>query len=145
MDIQEGIKTIMKGQDLSREDASSVMKQILTGSTSEAQIKNFLVALSTKGESVDEVIGSAEVMRTLSTKVSVNTKHLVDTCGTGGVASGIFNVSTTAAFVASSCGAKVAKHETVVQPERVVVLIYWKLLELPWILNLTKLKNVLKM
>ena len=110
MDIQEGIKTIMKGQDLSREDASSVMKQILTGSTSEAQIKAFLVALSTKGESVDEVIGSAEVMRTLSTKVSVNTKHLVDTCGTGGVASGIFNVSTTAAFVASSCGANVAKH-----------------------------------
>jgi len=110
MDIQEAIKTIMTGQDLSRGDASSVMKQILTGSTSEAQIKAFLVALSTKGESVDEVIGSAEVMRTLSTKVSVNTKHLVDTCGTGGVASGIFNVSTTAAFVASSCGAKVAKH-----------------------------------
>ena len=59
---------------------------------------------------MDEVIGSAQVMRKLSSKVSVDKVNLVDTCGTGGVGSGIFNVSTTAAFVASSCGAKVAKH-----------------------------------
>lgn len=110
MDIQEGIKTIMTGQDLSREEISSVMNQILTGSASEALVGAFLVSLSMKGESVEEVIGSAEVMRELSLKVSVDKQHLVDTCGTGGVGSGIFNVSTTAAFVASSCGAKVAKH-----------------------------------
>ena len=110
MHIQEGIKTIMTGQDLSREEISSVMNQILTGSASEAQIGAFLVSLSFKGESVDEVIGSAQVMRKLSSKVSVDKKNLVDTCGTGGVGIEIFNVSTTAAFVASSCGAKVAKH-----------------------------------
>ena len=110
MDIQEGIKKTMTGQDLSQEEISSVMNQILTGSASEAQIGAFLVSLSIKGESVDEVIGSAQVMRKLSSKVSVDKVNLVDTCGTGGVGSGIFNVSTTAAFVASSCGAKVAKH-----------------------------------
>ena len=110
MHIQEGIKTIMTGQDLSREEISSVMNQILTGSASEAQIGAFLVSLSFKGESVDEVIGSAQVLRKLSSKVSVDKKNLVDTCGTGGVGIEIFNVSTTAAFVASSCGAKVAKH-----------------------------------
>ena len=110
MEIEDGIKKINFGQDLSRKEISSVMNQILTGLASENQIKSFLLSLSSKGESVEEVIGSAEVMRSLSTKVPVNTKHLVDTCGTGGVGSGIFNVSTTAAFVASSCGAKVAKH-----------------------------------
>lgn len=110
MEIEDGIKKINFGQDLSIKEISSVMNQILTGLASENQIKSFLLSLSSKGESVEEVIGSAEVMRSLSTKVPVNTKHLVDTCGTGGVGSGIFNVSTTAAFVASSCGAKVAKH-----------------------------------
>ena len=110
MNIQESIKTIMTGQDLTREEISTTMNQILTGSASEAQMGAFLVSLSIKGESIDEVIGSAQVMRQLSSKVSVDKKNLVDTCGTGGVGSGIFNVSTTAAFVASSCGAKVAKH-----------------------------------
>ncbi len=110
MNIQEGIKTIMTGQDLTREEISSLMNQILRGSVSEVQIGAFLVSLCIKGESVDEVIGSAEVMRELSSKVLVDKEYLVDTCGTGGVGSGIFNVSTTAAFVASSCGAKVAKH-----------------------------------
>jgi len=110
MKIEDGIKKINFGQNLSRKEISSVMNQILTGLASENQIKSFLLSLSSKGESVEEVIGSAEVMRSLSIKVPVNTKHLVDTCGTGGVGSGIFNVSTTAAFVASSCGAKVAKH-----------------------------------
>lgn len=110
MDIQESIKKIKSDKDLSREEIKSVMNLILTGSVVESEIKSFLFSLSNKGESIQEVIGSAEVMRELSTKVSVDKKHLVDTCGTGGVGSGIFNVSTTAAFVASSCGAKVAKH-----------------------------------
>jgi len=110
MDIQEGIKTIIKGEDLSREGASTIMNQILTGSASSAQIGAFLTSLSIKGESVEEVIGSAEVMRKLSSKISISKENLVDTCGTGGVGLPIFNVSTTAAFVASSCGVKVAKH-----------------------------------
>ena len=110
MKIQEGIKIIMKGKDLSRDDITSVMNQILTGAATEAQIGAFLVSLSIKGESIEEVIGSAEVMRSLSSKVPVDKENLVDTCGTGGVGSGIFNVSTAAALVASACGAKVAKH-----------------------------------
>ena len=110
MEIQESIKKIVTGQDLSRKEISSIMNQILTGTISEAQIGAFLVSLSMKGECVEEVIGSAEVMRGMSIKVTVDKQHLVDTCGTGGVGSGIFNESTTAAFIASSCGAKVAKH-----------------------------------
>ena len=110
MEVKESINKIIKGLDLSKKEISSVMNQILTGSVSQDQIVSFLGSLSAKGESIEEVIGSAEVMRDLSSKVSVNQEHLVDTCGTGGVGSGIFNVSTTAAFIASSCGAKVAKH-----------------------------------
>ena len=110
MEVKESINKINKGQDLSKKEISSVMNQILTGSVSQDQIVSFLGSLSAKGESIEEVIGSAEVMRDLSSKVSVNQEYLVDTCGTGGVGSGIFNVSTTAAFIASSCGAKVAKH-----------------------------------
>ena len=110
MEIQKAIQTIMTGQDLSKEEIISVMNQILKGSASETQIGAFLASLSMKGESIDEVIGSAQVLRELSSKVIVDKQNLVDTCGTGGVGSGIFNVSTTAAFVASSCGAKVAKH-----------------------------------
>ena len=110
MEVKESINKINIGQDLSKKEISSVMNQILTGSVSQDQIVSFLGSLSAKGESIEEVIGSAEVMRDLSSKVSVDKEHLVDTCGTGGVGSGIFNVSTTAAFIASSCGAKVAKH-----------------------------------
>ena len=110
MEVKESINKINKGQDLSKKEISSVMNQILTGSVTQDQIVSFLGSLSAKGESIEEVIGSAEVMRDLSSKVSVNQEYLVDTCGTGGVGSGIFNVSTTAAFIASSCGAKVAKH-----------------------------------
>ena len=128
MEIQESIKKIVTGQDLSRKEISSIMNQILTGTISEAQIGAFLVSLSMKGECIEEVIGSAEVMRGMSIKVTVDKQHLVDTCGTGGVGSGIFNVSTTAAFIASSCGAKLLNMAIAVQLERVEVLTYWKLL-----------------
>ena len=110
MDIVESIKIIMGGRDLNRQEMSSVINQILTGLASDAQIGAFLVSLNIKGESIEEIIGAAEVMRSLSLKVLVDKTNLVDTCGTGGVGKKIFNVSTTAAFVASSCGAKVAKH-----------------------------------
>ena len=110
MEIQKAIQTIITGQDLAKEEIISVMNQILKGSASETQIGAFLASLSMKGETIDEVIGSAQVLRELSSKVIVDKENLVDTCGTGGIGSGIFNVSTTAAFVASSCGARVAKH-----------------------------------
>ena len=110
MEIKEALSELIKGQDLQREDMSSVMLQILEGRSTDAQIGAFLVALSIKGESIDEVISAVGVMRDLSIKVEVDSKYLVDTCGTGGTGVSIFNVSTASAFVASACGARVAKH-----------------------------------
>jgi len=110
MEIKEALSELIKGQDLQREDMSSVMLQILEGRSTDAQIGAFLVALSIKGESIDEIISAVGVMRELSIKVEVDSKYLVDTCGTGGTGVSIFNVSTASAFVASACGARVAKH-----------------------------------
>jgi anthranilate phosphoribosyltransferase len=110
MEIKEALSKIIKGHDLTREDMTSVMFQILEGRSTDAQIGAFLVALNIKGESVDEVVGAVSVMRELSEKVEVDTLHLVDTCGTGGTGVGIFNVSTASAFIACAGGAKVAKH-----------------------------------
>ena len=110
MEIKEALSEIIKGNDLSREEMSSVVLQILEGRSTDAQIGAFLVALNIKGESVNEVIGAVNVMRELSEKVEASSHHLVDTCGTGGTGVGIFNVSTAAAFIACACGAKVAKH-----------------------------------
>ena len=110
MEIKEALSEIIQGNDLRREDMSSVILQILEGRSTDAQIGAFLVALNIKGESVNEVIGAVNVMRELSEKVEASSHHLVDTCGTGGTGVGIFNVSTAAAFIACACGAKVAKH-----------------------------------
>ncbi|MEE8366670.1 MAG: anthranilate phosphoribosyltransferase [Gammaproteobacteria bacterium] len=110
MDIQTAIKTVIAGQDLSAEDMSAVMQQIMTGECTPAQIGGFLVGLRMKGESIDEITAAATVMRELSTRVKVDAKHLVDTCGTGGDASGSFNISTASAIVAAAAGAQVAKH-----------------------------------
>ena len=110
MDIQAAIKLVIAGQDLSGDDMNSVMQQIMTGECTSAQIGGFLVGLRMKGESVDEISAAAKVMRELSTRVSVAGDHLVDTCGTGGDASGSFNISTASAIVAAAGGAQVAKH-----------------------------------
>ena len=110
MNNNEAILELMKSKDLSKDQISSVMRQILNGECADSQISAFLVSLSIKGETVDEVIGAAEVMRELSEKVIVNIENLVDTCGTGGDGSGLFNVSTSAAILAAAAGAKVAKH-----------------------------------
>ena len=89
---------------------SEIILEILEGKVTDAQIGAFLIALSMKGETVDEVLGAVGVMRDLSSKVEIDEPNLIDTCGTGGTGIGIFNVSTTSALVASSCGAKIAKH-----------------------------------
>jgi len=110
MDIQTAIKTVISGQNLDEEDMTRVMLQIMTGECTPAQIGGFLVGLRMKGESVEEITAAAKVMRELSTRVTVDAKHLVDTCGTGGDASGSFNISTASAIVAAAAGAQVAKH-----------------------------------
>jgi anthranilate phosphoribosyltransferase len=110
MNIQTAIQLLVDQQDLSANDMQSVMQAIMTGQATPAQIGGFLVALRMKGETVDEIAAAAKVMRELSTKVDVDTTHLVDTCGTGGDTSGTFNVSTASAFVIAAAGGRVAKH-----------------------------------
>ena len=111
--IQDAIQKLIAGQDLDRETATAVMDQIMSGGATDAQIGGFLVALRCKGETVDEVAGFAEVMRAKATRISGGRAPLLDTCGTGGDASGTFNISTTVAFVAAGAGCTVAKHGTV--------------------------------
>jgi anthranilate phosphoribosyltransferase len=111
MNINQAIQKIINKNDLTEAEMQIVITEIMTGKVSEPLISGFLCSLATKGESVDEILGAVKVMRELSTKVEFeNTKHLVDTCGTGGDGSGIFNVSTASSFVVASSGAKVAKH-----------------------------------
>jgi len=110
MNIQEGINKVASNQGLDQKEMSSIMSEILEGNATDAQIGAFLIGLSMKGETIEEVLGAVEVMRRLSAKVDTDLPILVDTCGTGGSGIGIFNVSTASAFVASQCGAKVAKH-----------------------------------
>ncbi len=110
MDIQAAIKMVIAGQDLSAEDMSAVMQQIMTGECTPAQIGGFLVGLRMKGESIDAITAADTVMRALSNRGHVDATHLVDTCGTGGDASGSFNISTASAIVAAAAGAQVAKH-----------------------------------
>ncbi len=110
MDIQTAIKAVIERRDLSGEDMTSVMRQIMTGECTESQIGGFLVGLRMKGESVDEISAAASVMRELAARVEIDADHLVDTAGTGGDASGSFNISTASAIVAAAAGASVAKH-----------------------------------
>jgi anthranilate phosphoribosyltransferase len=110
MEIKTAINQVMDRTDLNQKQMAKVMEQVMTGQATDAQIGGFLVALRMKGETVDEVAGAAQVMRELSIKVTVDDPHLVDTCGTGGDGSGIFNVSTASAFIVAAAGAKVAKH-----------------------------------
>jgi anthranilate phosphoribosyltransferase len=110
MDIQAAIKAVIARQDLSGDEMKSVMQQIMTGECTPSQIGGFLVGLRMKGETVDEMSAAARVMRELATRVEVSGDHLVDTAGTGGDASGSFNISTASALVAAAAGARVAKH-----------------------------------
>ncbi len=111
MDIREAIRYVTSGNDLEKKQMISVMRNIMLGQTTDAQNAAFLVGLQMKGVKSDELLGGAAVMRELSTKVNVEPgPYLVDTCGTGGSGSNKFNVSTAAAIVAASAGARVAKH-----------------------------------
>jgi anthranilate phosphoribosyltransferase len=107
--IKEAIDTLVSGNSLTMEQAADVMKEIMDGEATPAQFGSFVTALRLKGETVEEIVGMARVMREKSVPVSVS-GPLVDTCGTGGDSSKTFNISTTAAFVVAGAGIKVAKH-----------------------------------
>lgn len=110
MTIQQAIAELIEGQSLSQQAMEAVMRQIMTGEATDAQIAAFLVALRIKGETVEEISGAAKVMRELALPVKVSGNHLVDIVGTGGDGASIFNVSTASTFVAAAAGAQVAKH-----------------------------------
>lgn len=110
MNIQTALARLLESKDLTAEEMRSVMRVIMSGEATDAQIGGFLVALRLKGETVNEITGAAMVMRELATKVTLSKENLVDTCGTGGDGSSLFNVSTASAIVAAAAGARVAKH-----------------------------------
>jgi anthranilate phosphoribosyltransferase len=108
--IQAAIESLLGGHDLARADARAVMGEIMAGEATPAQIGGFLVALRAKGETADEIAGCAEAMRAHVLAVKPVRNDVVDVVGTGGDGSRTFNISTTAAIVAASAGAAVAKH-----------------------------------
>jgi anthranilate phosphoribosyltransferase len=110
MQIQKALQILLDKQDLSADQMRAVMRLIMSGGATDAQIGGFLIALRGKGESVDEIAAAAEVMRELAGKVHVKGEYLIDTCGTGGDGANTFNISTTCAFVVAAAGGRVAKH-----------------------------------
>ena len=110
MDIKQALNQLVARIDLSTEEMAAVMREVMTGAATPAQIGALLVALRMKGETVDEITGAAMVMRELSAKVELDMDYLVDTCGTGGEGANLFNVSTASAFVVAAAGGRVAKH-----------------------------------
>ena len=110
MDITQALDTVVNNQNLAAAEMRDVMRQIMTGQATAAQVGAFLVALRMKGESIDEIAGAVEVMRELATGVEVSGDYLVDIVGTGGDESNLFNVSTASSFVVAASGGRVAKH-----------------------------------
>jgi len=113
--IQDAVEKIIAGSDLSRAEAAAAMEEILSGSVSTEKITELLVALRAKGETVEEVVGFATVMRRHATQIfptghRIFGEALIDTCGTGGTSRGTFNISTLVAFVVAGAGVRVAKH-----------------------------------
>ncbi len=108
--LPQAIGQLLDKQDLTHQQMHYVMRQIMTGQASDAQIAGFLIALRVKGETVEEITAAVEVMRELVTPVPVKGEHVIDTCGTGGDGANTFNISTACAFVVAAAGGKVAKH-----------------------------------
>jgi anthranilate phosphoribosyltransferase len=110
MDMQTAIRTVTERRDLDAGQMTAVMRLIMGGDATPAQIGGFLIGLRMKGETVEEIAAAAAVMRELATHVTVDQPHLVDIVGTGGDGVGTFNVSTASAMVVAAAGGRVAKH-----------------------------------
>jgi len=110
MNINEAIEKISSGTGLKKEEIKKVFLSIMNNKCSDAEIISFLMTLKTKGESVEEITGAAEVLREMCQKLNLSSDKLVDTCGTGGDGQNTFNVSTASAIIASAAGVKIAKH-----------------------------------
>lgn len=110
MQMRDAIGAVMRHRHLSFDDTHAVMRAIMTGEASDAQIGGFLIGLAMKGETAEEITAAAQVMRELMTPVEVDRSHLVDIVGTGGDGANLFNVSTASSFVVAAAGGRVAKH-----------------------------------
>jgi anthranilate phosphoribosyltransferase len=108
--LKRVIEQVVTGNDLDRAEARAAMETIMRGEASPVQIAGLLVGMRMKGETVDEIVGSAEAMRQAAVRLDTGVEGLVDTCGTGGDGAGTFNISTAAAFVAAGAGVPIAKH-----------------------------------
>jgi len=122
--IKRFIAKVVSGDDLTRDEMEMAMEEVMSGKATPAQIGSFITALRIKGETVDEIVGAATVMRAKAKKIDLNNhavnidrdeiniedETILDTCGTGGDGTNTFNVSTVTAFVAAGAGVKVAKH-----------------------------------
>jgi len=109
--IAEAIQRTVEHREIFHDEMLHVMRQIMRGELTPAQIGGFIVGLRVKKETIGEIAAAAQVMREFATMVEVKDHHrLVDTCGTGGDGAHTFNVSTACAFVAAAAGARVAKH-----------------------------------
>lgn len=110
MDLKQALQALLHKQNLNSEQMHGVMRIIMTGGATDAQIAAILIALRCKGETVEEITAAVEVMRDLAEKIEITGEHVVDTCGTGGDGANTFNISTASAFVVAAAGGKVAKH-----------------------------------
>jgi len=110
MDFTGNLKKIIAGQDLNEESSAAMLMDIFSGEVSEARIGAFMAALATKGETFEELAGAAKAMRRKAKLIQTVSKKVIDIVGTGGDASGSFNISTTTAFVVAGTGVTVAKH-----------------------------------
>ena len=108
--IRDAIRKVVELGDLTEDESSATMTEIMEGEATPAQIAALVTALRMKGETVSEITGFVRVMREKSVKVKTSSHDLLDTCGTGGDKLNTFNISTTAAFVVAGSGVKVAKH-----------------------------------
>jgi anthranilate phosphoribosyltransferase len=109
--IKEAIGKVINRENLTEQEAVGVMKEIMSGEATEAQIACLITALRMKGETVEEITGFARTMREFAVKIKTDkTKPVVDTCGTGGDVSHTFNISTAAIFIVAGAGITVAKH-----------------------------------
>ncbi len=108
--IKDALAKVADRTDLSASEAEAVMLEIMDGSATSAQVAAYLMGLRQKGETVAEVVGSVNAMRSRATRIRVGAPIVVDTCGTGGDGADTFNISTTAGFVVAGAGITVAKH-----------------------------------
>lgn len=108
--MKKAIKAVSEGKNLSVEEAARVMEIMLSGEATQAQIGAYLTALRMKGETIDEIIGSASVLKEKAVHIHPDLPMYIDLVGTGGDGTFTFNISTTSAFVAAAAGLPVAKH-----------------------------------